>query len=97
MTYIEINLKTKMIMKAREVKLVISVGEKERLVHTFNEINLKWKNDSLVETATKINDIINGHFEECHRYEYYMENEIMKQFNWKYSSSNDIVKDHLQG
>ena len=64
MSCIESNLKTKMIMKAQQVKLMISVGGEERLIQTFNEIGLKWKDDSSVETATQINSITNGHFEE---------------------------------
>ena len=77
MLCIESNLKTKMIMKAQQVKLTISVGGEERLVQTFNEIGLKWKDDSSVETAIKIDDIINGNFEECHGYKFYTEDEIM--------------------
>ena len=92
MLCIESNLKTKMIIKAQQVKLTISVGGEERLIQTFNEIGLKWKDDSSVETATKINSIINGHFEEWHGYEYYMENEIMNQFNLKYCSNDDTTK-----
>ena len=66
MSFIESNLKTKIIMKAHQVKLMISVGGEEKLIQTFNEIGLKWKDDSSVETATKINIISNGHLEECH-------------------------------
>ena len=36
---------------------------------------MKWKEDESDETACKINSMINGHFEECHGYEYYMEDE----------------------
>ena len=45
-----------------------------------------------MKTATKINDTINGYFEECHGYEFYMENEIMTQFNLKYFLSDDMRK-----
>ena len=92
MSCIDNKLKTRMIMKAQQVELTISVGGEERLIQTFNEIGLKWKDDSSVETATKINSIINGHFEEWHGYEYYMENEIMNQFNLKYCSNDDMTK-----
>lgn len=92
MSFIESNLKTKMIMKAQQVQLMISVGGDKRVIQTFNEIGQKWKDDSSVETATKINSIINGHFEECHGYEYYIENEIMDQFNLKYCANDDTTK-----
>ena len=45
-----------------------------------------------MKTATKINDTINGYFEECHGYEFYMENEIMTQFNLKNCSGDDMRK-----
>ena len=54
MLCIESNLKTKMIMKAQQVMLMISVGGEEILVQTFNEIGLNWKDDSSVEMATKL-------------------------------------------
>ena len=92
MTYIESSLEIKITMKAQQVKLTISVGGEERLVQTFNEIGLKWKDDSSVEMETQINSIINGHFEEWHGYEYYMENEIMDQFKLKYCSNDDTTK-----
>ena len=72
-----------MIMKAQQVNLTISVGGVEQLYIFFNKIGLKWKNNSSVETTTKINDIINRYFKECHGYEFCMENEIMTQFSLK--------------
>ena len=38
MSFIESNLKTKMIMKAQQVQLMISVGGDKRVIQTFNEI-----------------------------------------------------------
>ena len=74
------------------MKLTINVGGTERLLQSFNEIGLKWKSDSSVETATKINDIIDVYFEKCHGYEFYKENKIMTQFNLEYYSSNIMRK-----
>ena len=90
--YRESCVETKLIMKDQQINLKISVGGEERLVQMFNNIVLKWKNKSSAETATKINDIINGYFEEYHKNEYYVKNEIMKQFNLRYSSSDDMRK-----
>ena len=71
--------------------LQITVRTEERLVQSFKEIGLKWKEDGSVETACKVNDIINGYFEEYQEYEFYMENKIMEQFNLKYAASTDMI------
>ena len=44
-TYIENNLKTKLIMKTQQKKLTINVRGTERLDQSFDEIGLKWKSD----------------------------------------------------
>ena len=62
------------------------VVQEDQLVQSVNNIGLKWKEDGSDETACKINSIINGHFEECHGYEYYMENKIMEHFNLRYEA-----------
>ena len=42
--------------------------------------------------VAKINDIVNGNFEECHGYEHYLETELMEKFQLKYNNTNDGLK-----
>ena len=71
-----------MIMKAQELNVKIMVGKEERLVQNWNEISQvrkEWEVGDMALVA-KINDIVNGNFEECHGYEHYLETELMDNF-----------------
>ena len=45
--------------------------------------------------AAKINDVINGEFEQYHGYEFYMESDLMEKFNLKYDNVNDGLKGYI--
>ena len=68
------NLKSMMIMKAQQIGLSIQDKKKEtRSIQTYQNIGLAWKQDSSVQTAGKINTIINTTFTDSSGYEYYLE------------------------
>ena len=62
--------------------MIFLVGKEERIFQNWNDINQVWKEWEVEDMAlaAKINDIINGGFEECHGYEYYLETKLMEKF-----------------
>ena len=78
-------LKSMMLMKAQEIGLeVLDKSNDRRRVQSYRDIGLAWKQDDSSEIAAKINTIVNTTFANNSGYEYYIEGQIMKNFNLKY-------------
>ena len=80
------NLKTMMIMKAQGVGLSVKDKKNQmRGVKSYADIGLAWKQDGSVNTAGKINTIVNTTFTDSSGYEFYLEAQIMKKFKLRYT------------
>ena len=95
MNAIDGELKDRMIMEAQRMNLTLMRGDQQQLVSSFKEIGKVWKMIPLHDdTARKINQIINGQFENNRGYEFYIETEVMKRLRLVYNKNIILTGTH---